>query len=84
LFEKLRIEKIHIEVFYNNLNVIRLHLFYGYKFDPAGDRVIQKNGKDVLLVAMSLEKGNWNTKRYARNKSDFPVCAWQKRPEFLA
>ncbi len=84
LFNKLNINHINVEFFYNNTNVIGLHLLHGYKFSPSNDRVIVKNGKDILLVSMMLDKDNWNSKRFAKNIANFPVDKWRSKPNFLA
>jgi RimJ/RimL family protein N-acetyltransferase len=83
LFNTLRVNRINVEVFYSNINVIGLHLLHGYKFTPDNDRVIAKNGKDILLVAMRLEKSNWNSKRYGKNLALFPISKWNLKPIFL-
>ena len=83
LFYSLSVNRIDVEVFYNNINVIGLHLLHGYKFTPDKDRVITKNGKDILLVAMTLEKSNWNFKRYGKNIAIFPSSKWKSKPKFL-
>ena len=44
-----------------------MHLLHGYKFAPDQDRVISKNKKDILLVGMTLDKAQWNFKRYSKN-----------------
>lgn len=83
LFNTLAVSRINVEVFYNNVNVIGLHLLHGYRFIPANDRVIIRNGKDVLLVAMALEKNNWNFNRYGKCFASFPVSKWISKPKFL-
>ena len=83
LFNSLSVNRIDVEIFYNNVNVIGLHLLHGYKFTPDKDRVITKNGKDILLVAMTLEKNNWNFKRYGKNIAIFPSSKWKSKPKFL-
>lgn len=80
LFGKLSIERINVEVFYNNTNVIGLHLLHGYKFTPDMDRVIIKNKKDILLVSMTLDKTNWNFKRFSKSVAIFPILNWQAKP----
>ena len=83
LFNTLSVIRINVEVFYNNVNVIGLHLLHGYKFTPNKDRVITKNGRDILLVAMTLEKNNFNFKRYGKNNAIFPSSKWKLKPKFL-
>jgi len=83
VFGKLGVQEVLSEVFYNNLNVIGLHRLHGYKFCPSADRVIVKNGKEVLLVAMSLRREAWNGKRYRKCQADFPVREWKTAPAAL-
>lgn len=82
LFGELSIETINVEVFYNNKNVIELHLLHGYKFAPERDRVILKNDKKILLVNMTLNKEHWNFKKFSRNLATFPIARWQAKPCF--
>lgn len=64
VFNDLGLFKLKAEIFYNNLNVINMHLKFGYEFEPSLDNVIIKNGKPILLVGMTLENTNWNFKKY--------------------
>ncbi len=79
-FDVLKVGKILAEVFFNNTNMILFHQLYGNKFTPQHDRVIVKNGKDVLIVTMELEKDLWDTKKYKKFIADFPIDGWGKRP----
>jgi RimJ/RimL family protein N-acetyltransferase len=83
LFKKLLIENIHVEVFYNNLNAIGLHLLHGYKFSPSNDRVIKKNNRDILLISMVLHKSSWNFRRFRNSQADFPTVFWENHPVFI-
>jgi hypothetical protein len=48
-------------------------LKFGYDFNPQKDKVIFKNNKPILLVAMNLYKSNWNSNRYKKFKSNFKL-----------
>lgn len=80
LFGELSVKRINVEIFYNNVNVIGLHLLHGYKFVPDRDRVFSKNNKEILLIAMTLDKEHWNFKRFSKNSAKFPTDQWQSRP----
>jgi len=82
-FGKLGVEEVVAEVFYNNMNAIGLHRLHGYRFCPSADRVIEKNGREILLVAMSLHRKDWNSKRYAKCQAAFPVERWCRAPAIL-
>ena len=64
VFNDLNLDVLKAEVFYNNTMVIKMHLKFGYNFIPQLDRIIIKNNKTVLLIAMNLYKSNWNSKKY--------------------
>lgn len=83
LFYKLLVNKIQVEVFFNNVTVIGLHQLHGYIFTPSSDRVITKNGKEVLLVSMCLDKANWNTKRFRKFETVFSSVKWNASPKSL-
>jgi RimJ/RimL family protein N-acetyltransferase len=83
-FGLLGLSALHIEVFFNNTAVIELHQLHGYRFAPAADRVIHKAGKEVLLVAMVLERERWNGQRYRRFNAAFPTAHWPLRPAHLS
>lgn len=73
VFNELNLEILNAEVFYDNTMVIKMHLKFGYDFNPKKDKVIFKNYKPILLVGMSLYKSNWNSNRYKKFKSSFPL-----------
>ena len=83
VFKTLGVTKINIEVFFNNINVIKMHQQHGYKFTPKLDRVIHKKNKDVLLVGMSLNSNDWNYNRYKKFQKIFPVNNWLKKPKSI-
>jgi UDP-4-amino-4,6-dideoxy-N-acetyl-beta-L-altrosamine N-acetyltransferase len=84
LFYQLKVENIEVEVFYNNLSVIGLHQLHGYKFLPSKDRVIDKNGREILLVAMNLSSADWvSNKRFKKQVADFPTSMWEAKPIHL-
>lgn len=79
-FDVLGVETITADVFYNNLNVIKLHLMHGYHFVPAQDHVIKKGKHEILMVRMALEQKTFKSSRFCRYKADFPLTQWQSAP----
>lgn len=79
-FRTLGVERIEAEVFFNNVGVIKLHQMHGYFFTPAGDRVIEKNGKEILLISMKLERATFLDSRFARYQVSFPTLNWIAAP----
>ena len=73
IFDKFGIEKINIEVFYNNLLAINLHLKYGYHFNPRSDRVIYKNNTEVLLLSMSLYRNDFDINEFKYFDASFEL-----------
>jgi UDP-4-amino-4,6-dideoxy-N-acetyl-beta-L-altrosamine N-acetyltransferase len=73
VFNELNLEVLHADVFYDNTIVIKMHLKFGYNFNPLKDKVIFKNNKPILLVAMNLFKSNWNSNRYKKFKSNLTL-----------
>jgi RimJ/RimL family protein N-acetyltransferase len=81
LFDQLEVENIQVEAFYNNLSVIRLHQLHGYKFSPGKNRIVVKNGLEILLVAMNLSSADWAAnKRFKKQIADFPTKKWEAKP----
>jgi RimJ/RimL family protein N-acetyltransferase len=80
LFLKIGIKNIFTEVFYNNIKVIELYLGYGHKFLPAQDRVIHKNGREILLIALSLTWQDWDTGKYKDSLAPIPTSHWKYSP----
>jgi len=80
LFFKLGIKNIFTEVFYNNVNVIELYLHYGHKFIPDKCRVIYKNEREILLIALSLSLQGWNKEKYKNSIAQFPTDNWKCSP----
>ena len=83
VFDRLGVNEVKVEVFFSNLNVIRLHQLHGYKFTPINDRLIHKNNEDILLVSMSLHECDWYRKKYEKFQMKFPVTHWSKLPKLL-
>ena len=79
-FDKLSVDKILAEVFYNNTSVIDLNLKQGYTFDPNRDHVIEKNGKTILMVCMSLDKQDFKASKISRLKQHLPTLKWSDSP----
>lgn len=80
-FTHLGIERLDAEMLYFNTSVIDLHRLHEYSFSPQRDRILNKAGKDLLLVAMSLEKEIFMTGRFALFKADFPTDHWKPELE---
>jgi UDP-4-amino-4,6-dideoxy-N-acetyl-beta-L-altrosamine N-acetyltransferase len=66
VFNELHLEVLQAEVFYDNTMVIKMHLKFGYDFNPQNDKVIYKNNKPILLIAMNLYKSKWNSSKYKK------------------
>jgi RimJ/RimL family protein N-acetyltransferase len=81
LFLKVGLKNIFTEVFYNNAKAIDLYLGYGHKFMPVRDRVIHKNGREILLIGLSLDSRDWDTEKYKDSMADFPTNKWLCGPE---
>jgi UDP-4-amino-4,6-dideoxy-N-acetyl-beta-L-altrosamine N-acetyltransferase len=79
-FDKLCVDRVLAEVFYNNTRVIDLHLKHGYAFDPSRDHVIEKNGRFILMVCMSLDKKVFEASKLSRRKQDLPTRKWRGSP----
>lgn len=78
-FGVLGVEKITAQVFYSNINVIKMHLAQGYRFVPQQDEVFEKNGEEILLIALQLDKAQFQASRLSKLKTDFPLQHWQCR-----
>ena len=79
-FDKLCVDEVRAEVFYNNTSVIDLHLKQGYVFEPSRDHVIEKNGKSILIVCMCLNKSDFKASSLSRLKQHFPIRKWSASP----
>ena len=80
LFDRLGVDVVLAEVFYNNISVIELHLRQGYVFDPGRDHVIQKNNRSILMVCMSLRKNEFKASKLSRLKQELPTSKWSASP----
>jgi RimJ/RimL family protein N-acetyltransferase len=80
LFLIVGIQKVVTEVFYNNIKAIDLYLGCGHKFMPVQDRVINKNGREILLIALSLALQDWDTERHKGSITPFPTSHWRYSP----
>ena len=78
-FNKLGVETITAEVFFSNINTIKLHLLHGYRFTPRKDHIIKKGGVDILMVCLELKKSIFHKSKYSRSKGDFPIAKWKFR-----
>lgn len=75
-FSELGIERIDAEMLYFNTSVIDLHQLHGYEFTPERDRILKRQGKGILLVAMSLSKFEFEEGKFNRFSADFPITQW--------
>ena len=80
-FDILGVDKIFAEVFYNNTDVIDLHLKQGYKFNVERDHVIEKKGKSILMVCMSLDKKVFKASKLSGLKQNLPIQKWKASPD---
>jgi UDP-4-amino-4,6-dideoxy-N-acetyl-beta-L-altrosamine N-acetyltransferase len=81
LFTKLQIKKISVEVFENNYNVVAMHLLHGYVRESNLDRIIEKNGVQHNLFALSLASQDWSSKKAFQNSIvNFPMDLWIASP----
>ena len=78
-FSELGIERIDAEMLYFNTSVIDLHQLHGYEFTPERDRILKKQGKRILLVAMSLSKVRFEEGKFNQFTADFPTSQWHKK-----
>jgi UDP-4-amino-4,6-dideoxy-N-acetyl-beta-L-altrosamine N-acetyltransferase len=76
-FTHLGIERLNAEMLHFNSSVIELHRLHGYSFMPHRDRILNRAGKDFLLIAMSLDKGIFLAGKFARFQADFPTDHWK-------
>lgn len=83
-FGPLGLQGLHAEVLERNAAVIELHRLHGYQRDPQRDRCIVKQGQELALLALRLDRERWNATRYRRLVADFPTAAWRARPPQLA
>ena len=79
-FDKLGVDRVFAEVFYNNTGVIDLHLNQGYVFDPKRDYVIEKNDNSILMVCMCLCKHVFKASKLSRLKQELPISNWSASP----
>ena len=78
-FSELGIERIDAEMLYFNTSVIDLHQLHGYEFTPEHDRILKRQEKRILLVAMSLSKFQFEEGKFNRFSADFPITQWHGR-----
>ena len=80
-FKSLCVSQIYSEVFSDNTSVVKLLRIHGYFFTPANDRVITKNGKDILLISMKLKKDDFLKSKFSRFSANFPTKHWVGKPK---
>ena len=81
LFTELLIQKINVEVFESNQQVVMMHSLHGYVRESNLDRIIEKNGSQHKLLAMSLSSLAWSNKKgFHKLIAEFPTNLWILSP----
>ena len=81
VFTELPIVKIKVEVFESNHQVLMMHTLHGYVREPNLDRIIEKNGSQHKLLAMSLSSLDWSSKKaFHKLITEFPTKLWLRSP----
>lgn len=81
VFAELPIVKIKVEVFESNHQVLMMHKLHGYVREPNLDRIIEKNGSQHKLLAMSLSSLDWlSRKAFHKLITEFPTKLWLCSP----
>ena len=83
-FSVLGVESVKAAIIHDNTRVIQLHTIQGYKFEPSRDFLIHKNGVDIRMVCMSLEKQTFQEKGFDRLNVEFPTTKWKVARELAA
>lgn len=78
-FGTLCVDRVNADVIYNNVKTIQLHLRQGYSFDPTRDYTIEKDGKELLMVCLSLQKKVFLESKFSRLKTVFPIDKWDHK-----
>lgn len=78
-FDVLGVERIKVTVFNDNHSTLRLHLRQGYMPNPAENHIIQKNGKEILVMSVQLEKETFKKSKYRNFMAHFPIEKWQHK-----
>ncbi len=84
VFNVLGVESIKAAIFSENVKVIQLHNLQGYEFERSRDYVIHKNGCDIQMVCMSLDKQTFMRKGYSRLDVELPIKKWKAVKRLLA
>lgn len=64
VFNTLNFATLNVKVFPENLSVIKLHLKFGYEFNPLFDEFIFKNNLQIKLLGMTLQVSDSNFNRF--------------------
>lgn len=75
-FEELDVCELRAVVFYTNTRVVRLNTLYGFKFAPERDHIIQKDGRDILMIAMALSSKSFATLKPLSYHVPIPTAKW--------
>lgn len=79
-FNYLQVKKIFAEVFQENTKAIKMHLAQGYTFEQDKNYSFNKNGAEILLVHMALQKENFQSTKFAKFKNTMPLKHWAGNP----
>ena len=83
-FDVLGVESVKAAIIYSNVKVIQLHTIQGYKFEPSKDYLVNKNGTEMLMVCMSLEKKIFLAKGFNQLDVKLPITKWTVAKELMA
>ena len=80
LFETFHLNTVFTEVLYDNLAVIKLHLSQGAKFQPRESYVIEKGGKESLIICLSLDRKRFEMMDFRFDCETLPTFKWKANP----
>ena len=77
VFRKFKINRINAFVFENNINVVKIHKFHGYRILKK-IYLVKKNNKKIKYKKIILLKNKWNFNKYSKYVTEFPTTKWKK------
>jgi len=78
IFEKLRLNKIEIEVFQENRFVVKLNKMCGFQEVGILENHVEKNGKKYNIVKLELTKEKWKKKKKNWNYDKVQIITKEK------
>ena len=84
LFDVLKLKEVTAEVAASNESVLGLHLLHGYQRCPEKDREVLRHGEKLEMLCLVLKSHQWQSGRFTKMRSEFPVALWKAAPSFLA